>query len=401
MAERKDNNTTYAVGWVLMGFVLFVVGLIIWYYKKYEIMDAARWVRWVELKVVELFVSGDRPVLRDAEGNDIPLGRFADMIAATPRAELTPDIIATISNVTMGFYLIPISMAMVLMALWAMFFGPTTQFRRRYDLGGLIRAQSPTFRYIAPLLDFDPGKQKFRAPGSPVPADLPPFAEALSPEEFVAYHAIPTLTDRRIDEAAAARAFAQQLGAPWRGWKYMKPYRQVLLAAFALKSVRKRDESDIMIGDLAMCWKNGKFSLDGKLLRQARAVLRNEKLSGKILQKCNQHAFETTALIRGLATAREEGGVLAPATFVWLRAYDRALWYPLNNLGRNAFHMEALGAMGHYKAEKMAQRPVVRPKVEGAVQSLATYMKSYRARPIPEVDYRGSKRRPIKRVGAS
>jgi intracellular multiplication protein IcmP len=87
--------------------------------------------------------------------------------------------------------------------------------------------------------------------------------------------------------------------------------------------------------------------------------------------------------LRALAYAREEGGVLAPATFVWLRAYDRMLWYPLNNLGRQAFHMEAVGAMCHYKAEKLANRPIVRPKVDGAVETLTEYMKSYKAKEIP------------------
>lgn len=156
-----------------------------------------------------------------------------------------------------------------------------------------------------------------------------------------------------------------------------------------------------MIGRMALCWQKGVLKIDGKLLRAARAVLRNDKISEKILSKCNMHAFETTAMIRALATAREEGGVLAPATFVWLRGYDRALWYPLNNLGRQAFHMEALGAMGHYKSEKLIDRPIVRPKVEGAVEALEGYMKSLKARPVPQLDYSNSKRRAIKKVGAA
>ncbi len=399
MAERKDTNTTYAFGWLLMAFVLFVVGAIFWYYNKYEIMSVARWVRWAELRFVMLFVDNDRVVLSGNGGAPITLARFADMVANTTKTDLTPAMIAVISNVTMKFYLVFISAGMILMALWAMFYGPSTQYRRRYDLGGLLGAQAKTFPYMTPLADFDPTKQPFRAPGAPVPAELPPFAEALSPEEWIAYCGIPTLTDRGIDQNATAKAFSRQLGGSWRGWKAMKPYRQVLLAAFCLRAARKRSESDKMLGDLALCWRQGRLNLDSKLLRQARAILRNEKVSGKVLQRANMHAFETTALLRALATAREEGGVLAPATFIWLRAYDRNLWYPLNNLGRNAFHMEALGAMAHYKAEKLIGRPIVRPKIEGAVQALADYMKSYRARPIPEVDYRGSKRRAIKKVG--
>ena len=96
--------------------------------------------------------------------------------------------------------------------------------------------------------------------------------------------------------------------------------------------------------------------------------------------------------MRALATAREEGGVLAPAQFVWLRAYERLLWYPLNNLGRQSYHMEAIGAMTHYKSEKLAQRPIPRPKVADAIKSLVEYFSSGKARPLPPMEYSDKKR---------
>src|SRR5690606_29300093 len=123
----------------------------------------------------------------------------------------------------------------------------------------------------------------------------------------------------------------------------------------------------------------------------------NKNLAASTLSKCNQHAFQTTALLRALLNARDEGGVLAPAQFVWLRAHDRILWYPLNNLGRQSFHMEAIGAMSHFKAERMTQRPIPKPKVQNAVESIAAYMQSGRARPIPQLDYSHSKSRGIKK----
>ena len=69
-------------------------------------------------------------------------------------------------------------------------------------------------------------------------------------------------------------------------------------------------------------------------------------------------------MLRALLTAREEGGVLSPSQFVWLRGYDRNLWYPLNNLGRQSCHMEAIGAMAHFRIERRAQRPIPKPKVQ-------------------------------------
>lgn len=398
--QNKDTTSTLAVGWALMLLVLGFLAWVFWYYNKFLIMDTVRWIRWAELSLVRLVVDDGTPVATTATGQTISLGAFIDgAVAHTPTLSLSPDLISTISSITMPYYLVIFSGVLVVMALWTVFYGPGTRFRRRLEgLDQLIAAQSRAFPYIRPLVDFDPGKQPFRPPGAPVPATLPPFAEALAPEEWIAYHQIPTLTGREIDHAAAAQAFSKQLGRPWRGWTYLPAYRQVLLAAFCLKAARKRKEADDLLGDLACCWNKGSLKLTTKIVREARRVLKNRKLSEKTLAKCNLHAFEHTALLRALLTAREEGGVLAAATFIWLRGYDRALWYPLTNLGRNAYHMEAMGAMCHFKAEKMAQRPIVRPKIEGAVESLSDYMKTYRARPIPQLDYTGSRRRGIQKA---
>ena len=156
-----------------------------------------------------------------------------------------------------------------------------------------------------------------------------------------------------------------------------------------------------MLGRLAKCWSHDKglqLGKDAKLVGEARRVLKNKELSHSVLKKCNQHAWNTTALIRALLTAREEGGVMAPAQFVWLRGHNRNQWYPLNNLGRHSYHMEAIGAMAHFKAEKMAKRPIPRAKVQDAVDAIIEYMGESHARPIPSLDYSGSKKRGIKKL---
>jgi intracellular multiplication protein IcmP len=269
-----------------------------------------------------------------------------------------------------------------------------------FDLNTLIKKQANIFPIIAPFIHFNPAKLPPRPPGAPVPSEMPIFAEALSPEEWIVFNEIP-VSGKTLDEEVATKAYTKQLGARWRGAKYLAPYRQVLLAAFCLKASRKRSDSDTMLARLAQCWseKDGlKLSRDRKLLREARAILGNQNMSATVLKRCNEHAWENTAMIRGLMTARSEGGVLAPAQFVWLRAHDRALWYPLNNLGRQSFHMEAMGAMAHFKAEKMAQRPIPRPKVADAVKTLSEYLAGGKARALPQLDYSKSKKRGVKKL---
>jgi intracellular multiplication protein IcmP len=205
------------------------------------------------------------------------------------------------------------------------------------------------------------------------------------------------MPDGQLDRDAAEDALAEQLGARWKGPFALPPHQQVLLAAFCLKTVRQRDDAEEMLGRLACCWdhKGGlKLGRERGLLSSARRILRNKKIAEKTLSNCNRHAYVTTALMRALDTAREEGGVLAPAQFVWLRAHDRALWYPLNNLGRTAFHMEALGACSHYRAEKQVNRPIIKPRVGDGIVGLLEHLGNpLFARPIPAVDYSASKKK--------
>ena len=253
----------------------------------------------------------------------------------------------------------------------------------------MIDAQSQTFPVINPIRTFNPlSDVPHRAPGALVPAELPSFAEALSPEEWMAFHRIPN-NDGVVDEGAIEEAFKGQLGKPWQGYKKLPPYLQVMLAAFSLTCSRKRTEADDMLGEIATCWSfKGGLSLSGGLVSRARKILNNKKMSEIILKECNRHAFVTTAMLGALEKARSEGGVLAPAQFLWLRGHDRNLWYPLNNLGRQAFHAEALGAMSHYRSEKHVERPIPKPMLKDAVDVMATYINDKDlSAPIPQLDF--------------
>ena len=380
---------------MLLG-VFMALFALFWYFNEYKVKNAIRWVRWAEMYVVSLVTPDDYTV--KFEQYELNLQQWVDAVPAIPSEKLDNRTMAILGTLAMKPIAVPFMLLIGALGLWCALYGPGTQYRRKMNLDTLIRAQMNSFPVIAPFLKFNPSTQPPRPPGAPVPAELPPFAEALGPEEWLAYHAIP-VPDGEIDRQSAYMAFASQLGPRWQGWEKLPTHKQILLACFCLKAARKRKDADDMIGRVARCWsleKGLNFSKDRNLPRDARAVLKNKDLSGSTLRRANQHAFQTTALMRALATAREEGGVLAPATFVWLRGYDRQLWYPLNNLGRQAYHMEAFGAMAHYKAEKQTQRPIPRPKVEPAIESIMTYMKSDKARPIPQLDYKGSKKRGIK-----
>jgi intracellular multiplication protein IcmP len=391
VANKEHTTHDTGIGWAILLVCIAVLLWLLWYYYDVEIRDGIRWIRYWEMWLVSWFVGDDYTVIFSDQPTNWRKG-FEDTPLWKPE-QLKYEHLSYFTALAMQPYQMVFISIMGVMACWCMFLGPGTAYRKHLGLEDLMERQAEVFPVIAPFISFNPSTQPARPPGSPVPAELPLFAEALGPEEWLAYHEV-KVEGGKIDEAEAARAFEKQLIGRWKGPMALQPYQQILLAAFALKSARKRKEADEILGRIAKCWsaKDGlRLGRDSSLLREARKILKDDKISGRCLAEANRHAFVASAMLRALAFAREEGGVMAPAQFVWLRGHDRTLWYPLNNLGRQSFHMEALGAMSHYKAERMTKRPIPVPKVENGVKTIQEYMASNRARPIPPIDNNQSK----------
>lgn len=406
MADH-ETGADNAQGWFIMLCVFAAICVGIWYVAEYQIKNIIRWFRYAEIWAIEKvfwvwkqlyqLVMGELPPSYEFEWNGqmINFDESYPLVPQIPQNNLDNQTMGLISSMAMEPLKYPVVICLIALMLWSMLRGPRTYYRRKMGLNDLIREQAKVFPVVEPFVEFNPSKLPVRPPGAPVPAELPEFSEALGPEEWLAYYEIP-LPDGKIDRNAASKAFIKQLGGRWRGAMKLQPYHQILLAGFCLKAARKRQQADDFLGRLAMCWSHKKglnLKKDPKLLKEARRILNDKKLSGSVLSKCAQHAWVNTAMMRGLVTAREEGGVLAPAQFVWLRSYDRGLWYPLNNVGRQSLHMEAIGAHSHYKMEKLIMRPIPKPRVDDAVDAISEYMESDKARPVPALDYTQSKKK--------
>ncbi len=276
----------------------------------------------------------------------------------------------------------PVAAVFSMAGIYAVYFSPRNKFRTKYNLESFIKLQAKMWPVISPIVNFNPIRASARPPGSMVPDKLPIFAEALSPEEWLSWHGIPE-TNKIPDREAVRRAFLLQLGPRWNGLDGLPLHIQALCAAFAMKGVQKREESDALLGRLAECWsQKGGFKMTPKVESEVRGLLRDPNIGGKAADIAAKHAYRTTALLALLKWARNMGGVLAPAQFLWLRGTDRALWYPLNNLGRRSYHTEGAGAIAHFMAEENAKKPLPIPRIETAIVTLNKYM-STSTMPIP------------------
>lgn len=360
-----------------------------------------KWLRFVELGGISIFDSRYSPCM-----DWIRLAHFgkalpsSEAVAATNAcfgsgfmATLPGDMAAQyyhISSTSLGrlgsavmtFYRWPIMAVLVGIGGYEMFLSPRNKFLTKHNLETLISTQAKMWPAIMPIVKFNPSKSG-RILGDAIPDKLPVFAEALSPEEWIAWNNIPVVNGIP-DRDAARRAFIKQLGPRWNGIDSLPLYMRALLAAFALRGAQKRDDSDELLGKLALAWSPGKgFAPDAALTGEIANVLNDPKTGGRLSAVMDSYAWRTTAMLGALRWARANGGVLAPAHFLWVRAEDRMLWYPLNNLGRRAFHSEGAGAMAHFMAEESAKKPLPIPRIDTAIVTLNTYLHDPDKRPVP------------------
>ena len=388
--------------WSLLIIILMVVafGALGWYFFRAEILEAQRWIRMVEIWLVAPFDSrvpdcfnwlrtapiGTPPprgsyVVPSVEAYKAALSCFREQnpqALGNARAfeyyNITPVSLGAISAMITHYLRWPVAIMCILMGIYAVFFSVRNKFKTRHNMESFIRTQATMWPVLSPIVNFNPSKSSARAPGTMVPDKTPPFAEAFSPEEWLSFHRVPVVNGIP-DAEAVRRALVLQLGPRWRGLADLPPHTLALFAAFALKGVQQREASDEFLGKLATCWslKDG-FQLTPQLLAEVKRIVNDPDIGGRALEVANNHAYRTTALLGVLKWARFMGGVLAPAQFLWLRAQERSLWYPLNNLGRRSFLTEGAGAMAHYMAEAAAQKPLQVPRVDTAHKAMQKYV---------------------------
>lgn len=400
MAGSSNDDPAWIL-LIVLG-IFFGIGWAIWHFFEPQFLEGLRYVRLVEMAPLVLvdwlpWTSSDRQYaacfswLMDAEVGveNLPtaqaysaaLGCFgAEDLSQLPASEamkyyaITTDSLGVIGRIVGGYLRWFLVIAALIGAYMAIFVSKRNGFKTRHTLESFIKLQAKIWPVIAPIANFNPSKASARIPGTRIPDKIPPFAEAFAPEEWLSFHRI-SVENGIPDRESVRRALLKQLGPRWTGYDALPVYMQALAAAFALKGVQRRDESDDFLGKLSLCWSVEKgFAPSAEIMGQIRKILKDPDVGGKALEIAAKHAYRTTALLGTLKWARYMGGVLAAAQFLWLRAVDRELWYALNNLGRRSFHMEGAGAMAHYMAEEGAQKALPTPRLDTAIVTLNIYM---------------------------
>jgi len=221
MAE-KDGASEMFIGWGIIAIIILVILYFLYVTYTTEILNFLRWIRYGEMWLVTLLTPSDFTVTLPT-GQVINVEQWFESVGDLPAERLDSKLFGTITAAALIAYKWPVIIVTAFVGLWTYTKGPGTHYTKAHNLDSFIKFQSKAFPIIAPFADFNPSKMPPRAPGSPVPAKLPIFAEALGPEEWIAYNQIP-MADGKLDEKTTLQALTRQLGKRWRGIKNLKPY---------------------------------------------------------------------------------------------------------------------------------------------------------------------------------
>jgi intracellular multiplication protein IcmP len=379
MSNGKGDDSSTA----LLFLVLFLIAgyWVFWWLFGNQFMDLVRWLRIGELTIINFFTGSYDEALAFMHGTKGATKQVGSVML------FTPEIADRVNLIITQYIKWPAVIILGGIGVYAAFFHKRTGFKHVFNLETLIQYQAKVWPVLTPIVKFNPAKHSARSNRDAVPIELPLFAEALSPEEWIAFNRI-NVVNGIPEREATRRALIQQLGLRWNGFGNLPFHCQALIAAFALKGVQKRDESDALLGEISLCWSQDKGFVSNAALRsKVNNILNDAAVGGKAAEVAQLHAYRTTAMLGVLKWARQSG-VLAPAQFLWLRGEDRALWYPLNNLGRRAFHSEGAGALAHFMAEAQAQKPLPIPRVDTAIVTLNQYLANTQAK-IPALAENG------------
>jgi len=212
----------------------------------------------------------------------------------------------------------------------------------------------------------------------------PEWDQSMVPPEWMRANKIRLTRADGLDEEAAGRAFARQLGTAWAGVLHAPYHVQALCVLAALNRRWKVEQNLRLRNALAVAHAGRPAAAAAADSRKLLAPFLADKAMVRDIDRVCARSFHTnTATLRiygwggpFMDWGGGEGASFAPANVLWLKGVDRTLWYAIQQIGRRAFMVEGAGAVSHHFWEVVAKRPIQEPQVGGAIDGLKKYLGS-------------------------
>ena len=356
--SAMDGNET-----IVVAIGLFLIVIVIFAFFHREIVGALLWVKYIELKIIDFFIPG-----RSFVGLERWVG--------TARAGSVSYHELFLLSAEVGSVLkYPCFLILLLLSGINYWLHPDSNFNEIETRASLAKKIAGVFPVTKVVEDLNLIK---------TPLDSGPWAMGMTPVEFARRNKLfirKSITKKEknpaieIDTLRAKMIFSSQLGPRWKGINALTPYQKALFGIFAAFANYQRDEAEKVLEHVAASVKKSHLNKGRHDFSGAGTLLRKYANSTVVKEVTSKHAYVTTVFTELLERARLSG-IVANASFLWLKPCDRLLWYTLNNVGRKAVYSEAAGVTAHWKVEKSVGCALADPIVDEAVKGLDEVLKT-------------------------
>jgi len=355
--QGQDKTGNDAI-WMVGLFIAISAG--IWHVFKSQIIYFAFKVKLYEAYAVNFltgFLSEEIVLLERLSISDVDLGNLIFL------------------SKSVGNYVnVPIILIILFGAYYLYSTNIVDKYKKTYSMLSLAKAEIGNWPQIRPALGLNLVK-----------ADIykGPWAMAMSPIEFGHKHDL-LIAPKNKEKTASLKTdkarliLREQLGAKWEGVSNLDASVKGLIAAFIARINRDRKASSFLLRELAKVDASSHHTI-----KEIDEVVNKYINSPLVTDVIKQHAYFYTVMA-GFITKSRDDGVLASADFLWLKPFNRTLWYVLNCTGRQTPFVEVAAIIGHFNAEILYGEAINIPMIESSVRALEFAMTEmiYTKRPV-------------------
>ncbi len=354
-----DQNQGLDLLWGVAFIVIVILAL--WFFARGPILQVIFYIKLFEIQIISIFTDSlEQTRIAISQYQNHPTYVSIDQLGVWFKQIGMP----------LRFVVAPI---LVILAAIIYFTHPTLKFNNVFTIQTLRESEKNNWPQITPVIHQDIAKEDI---------DEGKWAMSPSPMQFAKKYRLleelPVInqksymqkkTEVKVIQDRAEQVFSKQLGPVWRGIEKAPMHARALLAIFAAHSNQDKNNVQKLTAQLAQSSVTGKLDFTG-----IDEVLKKHYKGTAIQRALHGHAYLYGVLASTLEVART-GGVLSSSDFLWLKPYDRPMWYIVNTVGRRTCMSEIAGAISHWMAEKAIGRKLTQPMVKNAVKGLELAIK--------------------------
>ncbi len=371
-SQSGGGSTDSGMGPIWITVLLFVTVYLIWALARAQIVKVIFFFNLIQAKLVA-FVVGPAPLAIDINW----------MMTVDPGSVEWDQIVASSLHIG-SFIRYPFCFLLCVLAVVLYQSDITRKFKHAHNMKTLRAQEQKNWPCIMPVVNEDLAK---------VDISDGPWAMALNPIEFAKKNGLLKKEDPFLDatpgsrknpgdqwtagirKVDAKRIFTLQLGPVWEGFEKATPQARAMAAVFMARMNRDRDGASMILDTLVKTAVQGKPNY-----AVADAVLKKHQHIESVQEITQKHAYLLTVMASLLQASRQDG-VVPSSEFLWLKLFDRRLWYMLNCVGRQTPYAEVAGPFAHWRAEQVLGRRSLIPMVDEAIRALEIAIKEVKLSP--------------------